>query len=340
MKVLVTGGAGFIGCNMADRLASKGYEVVVFDNFSRKGTELNAEWLRGKHTNVEVVRGDLSKDFKKLCEIIKDCDEVYHFAAQTSVPISIAEPRADFEANILGTLNVLEAIRRSNEECSLFYSSTNKVYGELSGARILEKQGRYDFVDLENGVDETMPLDFQTPYGCSKGGAEQYVKEYAKLYGLKNIIFRQSCIYGPRQLGLEAQGWVAWFVIAALLEKPIKIYGDGKQVRDLLYIDDLIDAIELAMEKKCFGEIFNIGGGKKHAASLLEVIDIIERKTGKKIGKSFHDWRAGDQKVYYTDYSKAQRLLGWKPKTGIEEGIAKLIEWVKENLDFLSKVYS
>ncbi|RLG68886.1 MAG: CDP-paratose 2-epimerase [Candidatus Iainarchaeum archaeon] len=339
MRALVTGGAGFIGCNMADRLASKGYEVVVFDNFSRKGTELNAEWFKERHTNIEIVKGDLSKDFKKLDEIIKACDEVYHFGAQTSVPVSIANPRADFEANILGTLNVLEAVRKSSRECPLFYSSTNKVYGELSGVKIIEKQDRYDFADLKNGINEAMPLDFQTPYGCSKGSADQYVKEYAKLYGLKNIIFRQSCIYGPRQLGLEAQGWVAWFVIAALLEKPIKIYGDGKQVRDLLYIDDLVDAIELAMQKKCFGEIFNIGGGKERAASLLDVIDIIEKKTGKKIEMSFHDWRAGDQKVYYTDYSKAERLLGWKPKIGIEEGIERLIEWARENLCFLSKVY-
>ena len=339
MKTLVTGGAGFIGSNMADRLAKQGNEVIVLDNFSRKGTELNAKWLKGRHANVEVVKGDISRDFTKLCKIIESCDEVYHFAAQTSVPVSIAEPRADFEANVSGTLNVLEAIRKSHKECHLFYSSTNKVYGELSGAKIAEKHGRYDFADLENGVSETMPLDFQTPYGCSKGSADQYVKEYAKIYGLKTIIFRQSCIYGPRQLGLEAQGWVAWFVIAALLEKPIKIYGDGKQVRDLLYIDDLTEAIALAMRKKVFGETFNIGGGKEFAASLLEVIGVIEEKTGKKMHMSFHDWRAGDQKVYYTDYEKAEKLLGWRPKVGISDGIDRLIKWVAENIDFFGKIY-
>lgn len=340
MKALVTGGAGFIGSNMAHRLASKGYEVIVFDNFFRRGTELNAKWLKEQHPGIVIVRGDISRDFEKLYDLVRECDEVYHFAAQTSVPVSIKEPLADFETNILGTLNLLEAIRRSNSDCSLFYSSTNKVYGELSGAKIVEAQHRYDFVDLKKGVDETMPLDFQTPYGCSKGSADQYVKEYAKLYGLKNVIFRLSCIYGPRQLGLEAQGWVAWFVIAALLEKPIRIFGNGKQVRDLLYIDDLIEAIELAMQKKYFGEIFNIGGGKNNSASLLEVINIIEEKTGKRISKSFYDWRAGDQKVYYTNYYKAEKLLGWKPKVGIEEGIEKLIGWVKANKDYLAKIYS
>lgn len=341
MKAIVTGGAGFIGCNMADKLAEKGKKVVIFDNFSRNGTQTNAEWLKKKHLEkIEIVKGDLSKDSEKLCSIIKECDEAYHFGAQTSVPVSIANPLNDFKSNLLGTINILEAIRKHNEKCSLFYSSTNKVYGELAGIPLIEKKQGFEFEKEKKGIGESMPLDFQTPYGCSKGGADQYVKEYGKLYGLKNIIFRLSCIYGPKQLGLEAQGWVAWFAIAALFEKPIKIYGNGKQVRDLLYIDDLTNAIQTAMEKKCFGETFNIGGGKENTASLLKVIEIIEEKTGKKMKKSFYDWRPGDQKAYYSDNSKAEQYLNWVPQTSIEKGIGKTIEWVEKNKNTIKKIYS
>ncbi|MAG21757.1 MAG: CDP-paratose 2-epimerase [Candidatus Diapherotrites archaeon] len=332
-KIVVTGGAGFIGCNLADQFAEKAKSIVLLDNFSRRGGKANVEWLKSRHDNIEVVEADITKDQEKLNETVKGADAIYHFAAQVAVTTSVADPRSDFLDNALGTFNVLEAVRQNADNAALFYSSTNKVYGGMEQVETVERNSRYEYKDFAKGIPETMVLDFHSPYGCSKGAADQYVRDYARIYGLKTAVFRQSCIYGQRQFGIEDQGWVAWFTIASALDKQLTIFGDGKQIRDILHVDDLIRAYGLATEQieKVKGQIFNIGGGAENTMSLLELLAFLEEFFGKKIDVKHGDWRPGDQPVYVSDISKAKEVFGWAPKIGVKDGVKKLYDWVLEN---------
>lgn len=334
MKILITGGAGFIGCNAAARYIKRGDEVVVLDNLSRRGTHLNLQWLKtlGK---FEFVEGDI-RDYgllKGVCSREKGINAILHLAAQVAVTTSVTDPRNDFEVNALGTFNVLEAIRESGVSPAVIFSSTNKVYGNLEDMPVREGESRYQFEGEKRAVSEDQPLDFHSPYGCSKGAADQYVRDYARIYGLKTVVMRQSCIYGPRQFGIEDQGWVAWFIIAALTGKKITVYGDGKQVRDILYMDDLLDSFDAAIGNidRCAGEVFNVGGGPDNSISLLEFLGLLEEFFGRKIDYTFSDWRPGDQKIYVSDIGKAGRRLSWNPRVSNREGIKRLYDWVAEN---------
>jgi len=333
MKV-VTGGAGFIGTNLAKYFLKKGEKVVILDNFSRKGTKENKEYLEKKFKkNLEVIKCDIRTDSNKMEKIFSEADAVYHLAAQVAVTTSVKNPREDFEINALGTFNVLEALRKSKNNATVIYSSTNKVYGGMEDVKITEGNNRYEYEEIPNGIEEDRFLDFYSPYGCSKGCGDQYVRDYSRIYGLNSVVFRQSCIYGKRQFGIEDQGWVAWFTIASILEKKITIYGDGKQIRDVLYADDLVNAFDLATKeiKKTKGKIFNIGGGSKNTMSLLELIAFLEEFTGKKIEYAFDEWRPGDQPVYVSNIEKAKKVFGWEPKISAKEGVKILADWVKEN---------
>jgi CDP-paratose 2-epimerase len=332
MKLLITGGAGFIGCNSADYFLGKGHEVSVLDNLSRAGTDKNLEWLQKRHPSVKFIKADVRTDQAVLDEEVSKADAVLHLAAQVAVTTSVTNPREDFDINALGTFNVLEAVRKSDNKPSLIYSSTNKVYGKMEELEVLEGEKRYKYKDIE-GVDEKQNLDFHSPYGCSKGAADQYVLDYARIYDLKTVVLRQSCIYGTRQFGIEDQGWVAWFIIATSLGTPLKIYGNGKQVRDVLYIEDLVRCFEMVFDKidKTSGNAYNIGGGPNNSLSLLELISQIESLHGREIEHSFHDWRPGDQPVFICDINKARNDFGWEPKVSPEEGVKKLFNWVQEN---------
>ncbi|UCD83571.1 MAG: SDR family NAD(P)-dependent oxidoreductase [Deltaproteobacteria bacterium] len=332
-KVLITGGAGFIGCNAAARFMGKGYNVIVFDNLSRNNSDLNLQWLKeqGKFLFIkEDIRNH--KALKRLFSEQKDIDVVIHLASQVAVTTSITYPHDDFEINALGTLNLLEAIRTTKLDPILIYTSTNKVYGSLEDIEVVEEDTRYKYKDLPNGISEERGLDFDSPYGCSKGAGDQYVKDYSKTYGLKTVVLRASCIYGPHQFGVEDQGWIAWFVIASLMDKNIIIYGSGKQVRDVLYINDLLDAFESIIMKieTVKGHVLNIGGGLNNIVSLKELISIIERKLGKKINYSYRESRHSDQLVYISDISRIEKHLGWKPKVDLNEGLNRLITWLKK----------
>ena len=322
MKVLVTGGAGFIGSNLVERLLLRGDSVILFDNLSRCGVEKNISWLKKtcKTNKLKIVKADI-RNFSKVLEMVKGVDVIFHLAAQVAVTSSVANPREDFEINLLGTLNVLEAARCQKKKPIVIYSSTNKVYGKLSLKD--EKIG--------NGIKETQPLDFYSPYGVSKGASDQYVHDYARIYGLPTVVFRQSCVYGQHQMGMEDQGWLAHFVISVLKGKTINIFGDGKQIRDLLYVDDLIDAYLLAVEKieKVRGEIFNIGGGRANAISIIDAIKLIEKKTGRKVKLKFAKERPGDQKIFISNNKKLKDLLGFSVKTNYSQGLDKLISWLQ-----------
>ncbi len=338
MNNLVIGGAGFIGVNLSEKLLSKGEEVTVFDNFSRRGTVENIKWLKKKFSKVRVVKGNIVTDFNKLKREMRKNENVFHLAAQVAVTTSVKNPRMDFETNALGTFNVLEAARLTSNEFFLF-SSTNKVYGGMEEVKIAKKGKKYVYKDYPKGIPETNTLDFHSPYGCSKGSADQYVRDYARIYGLNSVVLRQSCIYGPRQFGIEDQGWVAWFTIAGLLNKKITIYGDGMQVRDVLHVNDLVNAYLLARrkKKKSSGKIFNVGGGSENTMSLLELIDFLEKFLNKKIKYKFSDWRPGDQKVYVSDISKIKKELGWEPKINPKKGVEMLSEWVIKNKKLFEK---
>ena len=342
MNIVVIGGAGFIGCNVANYFLSQGASVTVFDNFSRKGTLQNLQWLQMKHgTKLSVVQGDVRIDVNKLKSVVSKADIVFHFAAQVAVTTSVVDPREDFEINALGTFNVLEAIRTSGAKPVFLFSSTNKVYGGMEHVKIVERNGEYDYESLRLGVGENEQLDFHSPYGCSKGTADQYAIDYSRIYGMKTIVFRQSCIYGYRQFGVEDQGWVAHFTISAMFDKPLTIYGDGKQVRDVLFIDDLVRAYDMAIKHidKTSGKAYNIGGGPNKKMSLLHLIDHLEKFFGKKLKHTFSDWRPGDQRVFICDIRKAKNDFGWEPKIGVEEGVRLLAGWVKENRDEFKSIY-
>ncbi len=334
-QYLITGGAGFIGSNYVDRLLTRGAPVTVYDNLSRKGAELNLAWLRDSHgpDSFDLVVGDL-RDASLLATAARDVDVIVHLAGQVAVTTSVEHPRQDFEDNALGTFNLLEAARLSGRNPIVLYASTNKVYGGMEDVNVVEAEESYRYADLPHGVPESRPLDFHSPYGCSKGAGDQYVRDYHRIYGLPTVVLRQSCIYGPRQFGIEDQGWVAWFVIAAVLGKPITIYGDGKQVRDVLFIDDLLDAYDAAIERidLAAGQVYNIGGGPENTLSIWRQFGpILESLLGEEIPVARDDWRPGDQRVYVSDIRKAGRELDWQPQVSVQEGIRRLFEWVRAN---------
>ena len=341
MKILVTGGAGFIGSHVAEYYAKKGEEVIVLDNLSRVETlgktvgdpYYNWNYLK-QYRNVKLVRGDI-RNFEQVKEAAKDVDTIIHIAAQVAVTTSIANPRIDFEINTLGAFNVLEAARL--EDASLIFTSTNKVYGEnVNKIPVIEKETRYEYADLnfKEGIPETFPIDLtgHSPYGCSKLAADIYIQDYAHTYGLKTGVFRMSCIYGERQFGVEDQGWVSWLTIATLTGKPITIYGDGKQVRDVLYVSDLINAFDKFLNSKLKHEVFNIGGGPKNTLSLLELLEMLKGMNGLNPKISFAGWRPADQKVYISNVNKAKTLLNWEPKTSPKDGVGRLVNWISNNM--------
>jgi|GEM_PF-335344 len=336
-KILVTGGLGFIGFNAVCHFVQNN-QVYVIDDGSRIGVERNIKVLQ--KLNVGFSKIDIS-DFKALREIFYtfNPDVVIHMAAQVAVTLSITNPVRDFRSNLLGSFNLAELARHSKTKPIILYASTNKVYGCTGDEEIVLKNDRY-LIKNASGFSEERPVAFETPYGCSKGAAEQYFVDYWQTYNVPTVIFRQSCIYGPHQYGMEDQGWLVWFVICALLDRPLTIFGDGKQVRDVLYIDDLIDLYELALAKIDLvkGEIFNIGGGPANTLSLNELVRLLEEKTKKHLKVSYEAWRLGDQKVYISDIRKAERLLGWVPKVGSQEGVEKLMDWVMANRTHIAGV--
>lgn len=332
-SILITGGAGFIGVNAARHFDDGGWVVTVLDNLSRRGAEKNLDWLR-RQQQVRFENADI-RDFRAMERIVGELkpSAVLHLAAQVALTTSVADPREDFETNALGTFNTLEAVRTRSPETFFINASTNKIYGKMDDVGIVERSGRYEYSALPGGVGEDRQLDFHSPYGCSKGAADQYTIDYARIYGIRSVTFRQSCIYGPRQFGIEDQGWVAWFTIAALLGKKITIFGNGKQIRDVLHVQDLARAYERAFEHRevVTGQAFNIGGGPSNTMSLLELIHYLEEDLGIQVPLQWGDWRPGDQPVFVCNVEKANRLLDWEPTISVRNGVAQLIRWVREN---------
>jgi CDP-paratose 2-epimerase len=333
----VTGGAGFIGTNLADRLLCEGERVRVVDDLSRPGVEDNLRWLEARHGDrLDVALGDL-RDPRVAERAVRDAGSVFHLAAQVAVTTSLDEPIHDFEVNLGATINVLEAARSRPRPPTLLFTSTNKVYGDLADIPLRDSGGRYEPLDRElrrRGVSEARPLDFSTPYGCSKGAADQYVLDYAKSYGLPTTVFRMSCIYGPHQQGTEDQGWVAHFARSVLGGEPITLYGDGRQVRDVLYVEDLVEAMLAARRgsDELAGKAFNMGGGPAQAVSLHEVIDQIATLAKAEPEVRFGPWRTGDQRYYVTDTSCFRSATGWRPRVDPRTGIERLHAWLSEAL--------
>ena len=332
-RVLITGGAGFIGTNLTARLLGRGHEVVVFDSLARPGSDANAGWLTATFSEgLEVIVGDI-RDPVALGRAVRGIDHVVHLAAQVAVTTSVSAPSADFDVNARGTLTLLETIRKSERPPSLTFTSTNKVYGALDDIQLDAIGARYVPTDArvrKHGISEDRPLDFHSPYGCSKGAADQYVLDYARTFGLRTVVLRMSCIYGPHQNGNEDQGWVAHFMRHAWTDRAAKIYGDGQQVRDVLFIDDLLDAIELSQlfSERLSGRAFNIGGGVQHTLSLLELIEQVETLTGNKFDLAFSEWRVGDQRYYVSDTSRFSAATGWQARIPPEQGLAALSDWI------------
>ncbi len=315
---------------------SRGARVVAFDNLSRRGSIKNADWLRDKHgSKFELIQGDV-RNPDAIGPAAWDADVIVHLAAQVAVTTSVTDPRLDFDINAMGTFNTLEAARASGRQPVFLFASTNKVYGGMEDVGVEERATRYEYRDLKGGVPETQPLDFHSPYGCSKGAADQYVRDYSRIYGLRSVVFRQSAIYGYRQFGEEDQGWLAWFTIAAVAGRPITIFGDGKQVRDMLFIDDLIDAYEAAIARidRVAGQVYNVGGGPRNTISVwTEFGPMLEKLCGHPIPVRYGDWRPGDQRVCVYDIGKAGRELGWSPQVDVATGVEKLYRWVASNAD-------
>jgi len=338
MTVLVTGGAGFIGSNVTHRLLRAGEKVRVFDDLSRKGVEKNVKWLEENHgSKFELVVGDV-RDARAVDKAMEGVTHVFHFAAQVAVTTSLVDPHADFAVNALGTLNVLESARRRETPPSILYTSTNKVYGSLDDVELETTGTRHQPLDpavRAYGISESRGLEFHSPYGCSKGTADQYVLDYARTFGLAASVFRMSCIYGPRQFGNEDQGWVAHFLIRALRGEPITIYGDGKQVRDVLFVDDLVDAMLAvrARSKELSGRVFNVGGGPKNTLSLAELVHRIEKLVKRAPSLSFEPWRLADQRYYVSDPRALLEAAGWQPRTSVDEGVERLFDWLVQQPD-------
>ena len=332
-RSVITGGAGFVGTNLADRLATDGKPVMILDNLGRPGVETNLRWLKAKHGDLVTVEIADLRDRFAIRRALEGADEVFHLAAQVAVTTSLVDPLTDFAVNLEGTLNLLEEVRAADTPPAVLFTSTNKVYGGLEDLAMIEGAARYEPADpdvAEQGISEARPLEFCSPYGCSKGGAEQYVLDYAKTYGIQTVVFRMSCIYGPHQFGTEDQGWVAHFLIKTLEDRGIVLYGDGKQVRDLLYVDDLVEAVIVGIrDDNLSGEAFNIGGGPANSVSLLEVVSMIEEVHGSRPAVSFDEWRPADQRYYVTDYTKFEDATGWSPKTSVADGMRRLYEWLR-----------
>jgi CDP-paratose 2-epimerase len=336
--VLITGGAGFVGTNLAHRLLSAGQRVRIFDSLARPGVERNMRWLQSKHGNLLQVEIADVRNRHHLRTALRKVSQIFHFAAQVAVTSSLESPTHDFEVNAGGTLNLLEELRALSTSPPLVFTSTNKVYGSLAEVELKESPSRYEPVDRalrHNGIAEDCPLDFHSPYGCSKGAADQYVLDCARSFGLPTVVFRMSCIYGPHQLGTEDQGWVAHFLRQGLSDQPITIYGDGKQVRDVLFVDDLVDALLLAQARmgQISGQAFNIGGGVGNTVSLLELLDLMSELDTPASRIDFAPWRAGDQRYYVSDYRKFQKNTGWTPKVNVHDGVQKLLRWLEEEED-------
>ena len=331
--ILVTGGAGFIGSNLADRLAHEGHAVIVYDALSRPGVETNLAWLQGRHgQQVEAIIGDI-RDEERLAEAAARADAVFHLAAQVAVTTSLADPRDDFQINIAGTLNLLDALRTRNPDAPLVFASTNKVYGDLADVDFVLAGDRYEPANASiraHGIGEARPLDFHTPYGCSKGAADQYVLDYARSYRLKAAVLRMSCIYGQRQMGTEDQGWVAHFLIRALTGEPITLFGDGFQVRDILDVRDAVAAYLATWRRidEVAGRAFNLGGGPENAVSLRQLLAEIGRLIGREVDTRYEDWRAGDQRYFVADTRAAEAALGLGPKVPWRDGVAALAAWL------------
>jgi len=330
---LITGGAGFIGSNLAHRLLAGGRRVRILDNLSRPGVEQNLAWLREQHgSRLDFIPADV-RDAGAVSRAMVGVAQVFHFAAQVAVTTSLQRPQEDFSINAQGTLNVLEAARARAVPPAVLMTSTNKVYGGLDDVGLEVAGQRYRPVQAalrERGISENRPLDFHSPYGCSKGTADQYVLDYARSYGLVTTVFRMSCIYGPRQFGTEDQGWVAHFILRALREEPITLYGDGMQVRDILFIDDLVEAFLLAEQHgtRLSGRAFNMGGGPANAISLLDLLDRIEELHGTRPRTEFDEWRTGDQRYYVSDTRAFEQATGWRRRVRAADGIGLLYEWL------------
>lgn len=340
MRVLITGGAGFIGSNAVAHFCKAGHEVLVIDNLSRPSSLLNIHDLRLAH-KFTFVEADLSVS-AGYASVFQDFqpEVVLHLAGQVAVTTSVSDPELDFNSNALATFVLLEQARKLKNSPFVIFASTNKVYGELAEIPVVERSTRYEYEVAGMSISEEMSLNFHSPYGCSKGTADQYVLEYARTFDVPGVVFRQSCIYGPGQYGIEDQGWVAWFIAATMLGKPLTVFGDGKQVRDVLHVTDLIAAFDaaIALKDSCTGQAFNIGGGNKNTLSILELISSVEELAGRKISWSHGPWRPSDQKVFISDISKAQQMFGWKPKMNPDAGLKNLHRWVAENLSRIRSV--
>jgi CDP-paratose 2-epimerase len=335
--VLITGGCGFIGCNLADRLAAGGSNVLIIDNLARAGVRENAQWLKSRHgERVRIAISDI-RDPIPVIDAVREARAVLHLAAQVAVTSSVDNPLDDFEINARGTVNVLEAVRLHNPEAPLILASTNKVYGRLIDETELARVDlRYMPKDpsLAAGVPASAPLDFYSPYGCSKGAADQYVRDYSRVFGLRTAVMRMSCVYGPRQFGNEDQGWIAHFVRAALSREPLTIYGNGYQVRDALFVSDAVEAwiAVLRAIDVTSGCTFNLGGGLANSVSLLELIALISRLTGNDVSYDFADWRPGDQPWYVTDIRALSSAVGWHPRVSLEDGLIRLQDWLRTRI--------
>lgn len=340
MRILITGGAGFIGSNAVAHFLRQGHDVLVIDNLSRPSSSINLEELQKNH-EFRFVEADLAsvESYSERVQSFRP-QVILHLAGQVAVTTSMADPLRDFSGNATATLLLLEEARKL-PECPFFiFASTNKVYGELSEIPVIEKLTRYEYQVEDFAISESVPLNFNSPYGCSKGTADQYVLEYARSFGIPGVVFRQSCIYGPGQFGIEDQGWIAWFIAAAIMGRPVTVFGDGKQVRDVLHVTDLLSAFDAAInaKTKCSGHALNIGGGIANTLSVLELIAAINTKTGNNLHWGLAPWRPSDQKVYISDLSKARDVLGWEPAISPERGIVDLIEWVKANSSKVEEV--
>jgi CDP-paratose 2-epimerase len=341
-SVLIFGGAGFVGSNLASRiLKTTDAKVHIFDNLSRRGVHHNLKWLQGVAGNSDRLRvtiGDV-RDAALVQRAVQGATEIYHFAAQVAVTTSLADPVLDFEVNVKGTLNVLEAARKGGRRPFLLFTSTNKVYGSMSSQPLSAAERRYRSA-AEAGISESQPLDLHSPYGCSKGAADQYVRDYARTFDLPAVVFRMSCIAGPRQFGNEDQGWIAHFLYSALEDRPVTIYGDGRQVRDVLYVEDLVRAFEAVRSRmeNTSGEVYNVGGGIENSISILEIIELVEKVTGKKLQYEMERARAGDQLFYVTDFEKLRRDTGWLPRVNVGQTLENMYGWRKRHCELIPSV--
>jgi CDP-paratose 2-epimerase len=336
MKYLITGGCGFLGSNLASAVLERGEELIVFDNLSRFGSTQNLDWLR-QQGDFRFVHGDI-RNHGDVEALVRDAkpDAILHLAGQVAMTTSIASPRLDFEVNALGTFNLLDAVRRHSPESALIYSSTNKVYGDLEQYTYRETDTRYECIEKPNGFDESTPLDFHSPYGCSKGSADQYMMDFARMFGLKTVVFRHSSMYGGRQFATYDQGWVGWFCQKALqakngtLRTAFTISGTGKQVRDVLHAEDMKNLYFLSILNidQAKGLAFNIGGGKQNSLSLLELFNILTKELDVTLRYEKLPWRKSDQRVFVADYAAARRVLNWRPHIDNCTGIRLMIDWL------------